>query len=63
LEQFRISDVVKGKEWIATLDDVTRDEHAAMNGEIRGVNEVFSNGRMYPGEPNCRCVLGPALYK
>lgn len=63
LEQFRVSDVVKGKEWIAVLDDVTRDAHVSLDGEIRGVNEVFSNGLMHPNEPNCRCVIGPALYK
>jgi HK97 family phage portal protein len=63
LEQFRTSDIVKGKEWIATLDDVTRDEHVELDGEIAGVNKVFSNGLMFPNEPNCRCVIGPALYK
>lgn len=63
LEQFRESEIVKGKEWIAILDDATRDEHVKLDGEIKGVNEVFSNGLMHPAEPNCRCVIGPALYK
>lgn len=62
LEQYRESSIIKGKEWIATMDDVTRDEHAELNGQIRKLDEVFSNGLMYPNEPNCRCVLGPALY-
>lgn len=45
------------KEWLATLDDRTRDEHERMDGERRGINEPFSNGLQAPGEPNCRCTL------
>ena len=54
---------VKKKEWLATMDDRVRDEHAAMNGEIVGLNEVFSNGEMFPGEPNCRCTVLPVIEK
>lgn len=61
LEGYRQSDVATGKEWIATMDDRTRDEHMALDGEIVGLNEKFSNGLAYPSEPNCRCVLGPAF--
>lgn len=51
------------KLWIATLDDRTRDSHAAVNGEKVGLDERFSNGLLYPHEPNapasevvaCRC--------
>ena len=53
------------KEWIATLDDRTRASHAAIHGERVAVNEEFSNGLMYPGDPrgdpaevyNCRCTM------
>ena len=53
------------KEWIATLDDRTRDEHGAMDGEIVPLDERFSNGLLYPGDPaggpewsiNCRCTF------
>lgn len=46
------------KTWIATRDARTRDEHAALDGETRGVDEAFSNGLQVPGEPNCRCTIG-----
>lgn len=45
------------KSWLATKDDRVRDEHAAMDGETRGIDEPFSNGLDAPGEPNCRCTL------
>ena len=53
------------KRWMATLDGVTRDSHAALDGEVVEVDERFSNGLMYPGDPNgppgevmnCRCTM------
>jgi HK97 family phage portal protein len=45
------------KVWNATLDDRTRDEHAAMHDEAVAIDQPFSNGLMAPGEPNCRCML------
>lgn len=56
------------KEWLATLDDRTRDEHRALDGQRVGVDEPFEvDGEeiMYPGDPNaegylvygCRCSL------
>lgn len=61
LEAYKQSDVATHKEWIATIDDRTRDEHLMLDGEIVKTNESFSNGLMYPQEPNCRCVIGPAF--
>jgi len=58
---FAQSKVVNGKEWIATKDERTRPAHAATDGEIVEVNSTFSNGLDYPQEPNCRCVIAPAL--
>ncbi len=57
------ADVVK--QWDATLDGRTRKSHRRIDGEIRELNEKFSNGLMYPGDPegsaeeviNCRCAL------
>lgn len=57
------ADVVK--QWDATLDARTRDSHARIDGEIREMDEKFSNGLMFPGDPNgaaaevinCRCAL------
>ena len=53
------------KQWDATLDDRTRESHVAVDGEIREIDEPFSNGLMFPGDPsggaaeviNCRCAL------
>ena len=55
-------DVVK--QWDATLDGRTRDSHRRVDGEIRELDEKFSNGLMFPGDPsgsaaevvNCRCT-------
>ena len=57
------ADVVK--QWDSTLDGVTRESHAMVDGEIRELGEKFSNGLMFPGDPsggaaevvNCRCAL------
>lgn len=59
----RGADVVK--QWDSTLDSRTRDSHRDLDGEIVGVHERFSNGLMYPSDPNgsagevinCRCCL------
>lgn len=46
------------REWIATADDRTRDEHADLDGEQVGLNEGFSLG-FEPGEEvACRCSQG-----
>lgn len=59
----RGADVVK--QWDATLDRRTRPSHQRVDGEIREIDEKFSNGLMYPGDPaggasevvNCRCAM------
>lgn len=56
------ADVVKM--WDAALDSRTRDSHRRVDGEIRELDEPFSNGLMFPGDPageaaeviNCRCT-------
>lgn len=56
------ADVVK--QWDASLDKRTRDSHARVDGEIKELDEKFSNGLMFPGDPsgsaaeviNCRCT-------
>lgn len=56
------------KEWVATEDQRTREDHAAANGENIAMHESFEVGDdtlLYPGDPsgqpeqviNCRCVL------
>lgn len=62
-------DVVGGKEWIATRDARTREDHRHADGQIRGMSEPFIVGgapMTYPGDPiappgevvNCRCTIG-----
>ena len=53
------------KQWDATLDDATRESHRQVDGEIRELDESFSNGLDFPSDPaggagevvNCRCAL------
>jgi hypothetical protein len=57
------ADVVK--QWDSTLDAKTRESHAMVDQEIKEIDEKFSNGLMFPGDPsggaaevvNCRCAL------
>jgi SPP1 gp7 family putative phage head morphogenesis protein len=53
------------KQWDSTMDKRTRESHAMLDGQIRELDEPFSNGLMFPGDPdgeaaeviNCRCAL------
>lgn len=53
------------KMWVSTLDDRTRDEHQELDGEVVDIDDYFSNGLEYPGDPaglpsdiiNCRCTM------
>ena len=57
------------QQWLATLDERTRESHRKMDGEHKPVGELFSNGCRFPGDPkgpageiwNCRCTLIPML--
>jgi uncharacterized protein with gpF-like domain len=59
------SGVLINKEWISAGDGKERPTHAELNGEQVDMNEPFSNGLMYPGDPsgdageviNCRCTF------
>lgn len=52
------------KVWDSTLDSKTRPSHRMVDGEIRELDEKFSNGLDRPGDPNgsaeevinCRCA-------
>lgn len=52
------------KRWITTRDGREREMHAIIDGEERALDERYSNGLMYPGDPdgeaaevvNCRCT-------
>lgn len=57
------------KQWISTRDERTRRSHRMLDGEVVGMDENFSNGMSYPGDPsgpgveryNCRCTLVPVV--
>lgn len=61
------SGVVEGKEWLAALDDRTRDDHVDAHGQVVGLDEDFDvGGARGPcpgsmGDPaqdcNCRCTI------
>jgi SPP1 gp7 family putative phage head morphogenesis protein len=56
------------KQWIAIEDNRTRKSHshAGVDGERTAIDEPYSNGLMFPGDPqgsaketiNCRCTQG-----
>ena len=56
--------------WVSTLDFRTRHSHRKLDGEIRPIGEPFSNGLMFPGDPdgapaevyNCRCREVATVY-
>lgn len=65
-EELDDNGVVQKKVWIATPDDRTRASHLEIDGEERDIDEDFSNGCMYPADPdcddlsevyNCRCSM------
>lgn len=53
------------KMWYATLDGRTRTAHRQIHGEVRELEEKFSNGLLFPADPdgdeseiyNCRCTM------
>ena len=60
--------LVVQKRWMATFDDKTRDAHAALDGQVRDMDEPFDSllgPIMFPGDPdaepanvwNCRCWM------
>lgn len=59
------SGVVTRKEWLATMDARTREQHRDVDGEAIPLDGVFTNGLRFPGDPlgppsqtvNCRCTI------
>lgn len=56
-------------EWVTSLDDATRESHAAVDGDVVRIGEAFSNGLAYPNQDsappeeviNCRCETIPVV--
>jgi len=66
LEAYKQSKVVNKKEWYhAGSSKNDRPEHIAISGEERGLDDKFSIGLMFPGDPdaspdqttNCKCII------
>jgi len=55
----QLGDLIQGYQRHATLDDVTRPEHAALHG--RTYDRDDSSRPELPDEPNCRCWYEPIL--
>lgn len=67
---------IERKEWIATLDERTRESHLQMDGKTVAIDETFEvenpdggvDNMLYPMDPNgsagnvvnCRCSVAPA---
>ncbi|SDY22888.1 phage portal protein [Thermoactinomyces sp. DSM 45892] len=57
------------KEWISTRDSRTRPSHQHLDRERRAMDESYSNGLLFPGDPSgkanetikCRCTEGYIL--
>ena len=53
------------KTWVTMHDERVRPSHAELDNETQSMDDPFSNGLQYPGDPtgdpdeviNCRCVL------
>ncbi len=63
-EAARQTGAVKTHQWISSRDSRVRESHADIDGEVKALDEPFSNGLMYPGDASgppeeiimCRCV-------
>jgi len=71
------TDLVEGKEWLATNDSRTREWHDAMDGQIVGKDDLFTVPKVSDDQPtdyprsvrvvgedqpfNCRCSQAPVL--
>jgi SPP1 gp7 family putative phage head morphogenesis protein len=69
---------IERKEWIATLDDRTRESHLQIDGTVLPMSETFEvmnidggvDNMLYPSDPNgsagntcnCRCSLAPVIF-
>lgn len=65
-EAYKESGVVEGKEWLATRDERTDDECAALDGKVVSLNgkffkEDYFDGKYPPLHANCRCTIIPVI--
>ncbi len=65
---YREAGIVK-KRWITAGDELVRESHREVNGEVVLTADHFSNGLSYPGDQagqaediiNCRCTVAPVI--
>jgi len=65
MSAYKQSGVVEKKSWISSRDGDVRDSHRMDSEDPVGLDEPFSNGLMFPGDPsggleeviNCRCTF------
>lgn len=58
------SGVVKSKTWLSSRDENNREAHEAIDGQTVSLNDPYSNGLQFPGDPDgrasevveCHCV-------
>jgi len=56
--------IVQSKKWLDSGDDRVRESHDEVHGETLKLDQYYSNGLLYPGDPggeakeiiNCRCT-------
>jgi SPP1 gp7 family putative phage head morphogenesis protein len=58
-DQFQSDDYVTGMEYVAVMDNRTRVEHAALDGEIFKKDDPIWGSIYPPNEYNCRCSTSP----
>lgn len=63
---------IEEQEWLASIDEATRESHAAADGQVVPLNQPFivdGESLFYPGDPagsagntiNCRCTTIPVI--
>jgi HK97 family phage portal protein len=60
---------VPSKEWLTAGDEVVRESHQIIDGEVVSIEQRFNNGLRYPGDMdgeageviNCRCTILPVM--
>ena len=66
------SDIIAAKQWVTAGDEVVRDSHVDVNGQVKSLNSAFlleGGALMFPGDPggpaeeviNCRCTIQPVM--
>jgi HK97 family phage portal protein len=63
------SEGIRKKEWLTARDEIVRESHRHLDGQVVPVTASFENGLDFPGDSsgrpedviNCRCSLAPVI--